>query len=503
MNLECYEKIRKKILSVTSFILIVGTVACAFLIKWNLNNQYNEALKNYDEGNYELAILQLERLGDFKKSKKYIEESELYIKYNMAKKHLEEGEYEKAENLFEELGSFLQSEKMVKEAKYRRAVDLFENKQYEEARLLFAQIEDYEDSSVYKARCSMYLLENEQQEIYICSKQLLDDNNFEEAKQYFQQIIDYKDSNLLYAKCERMMLAKTISAGMRYALAIDNAGKVKIAYSEQDSGFDFSGWEHLVSISGMGSVIVGLNEDGEVFATAVNSFPYQYDVSDWHDIIQVSAGEQYAVGLTADHKVLSFGRYEDGQRKVDDWENIVQVDTMHRTTVGLDMEGNLHFAGLNADKLETEYNKNKDAWQDVVYIDAAGGHSQNELGHVIGLKSDHSIVVLGDEFEQSDITIDDLCDYNIKKIACGNYHLIVVTDQNEVAVVGNPGTIDYVGQNKKEKIDTWSGKNINSISASYNFTMMLTENGDVFAAGNEHQGQMEANGWDDIAVSKN
>lgn len=49
---------------------------------------------------------------------------------------------------------------------------------------------------------------------------------------------------------------------------------------------------------------------------------------------------------------------------------------------------------------------------------------------------------------------------------------------------------------KSEVIDGW--ENIKAISAGYEFTLALTETGNVEGIGNEWQGQINVGGWDDI-----
>ena len=66
--------------------------------------------------------------------------------------------------------------------------------------------------------------------------------------------------------------------------------------------------------------------------------------------------------------------------------------------------------------------------------------------------------------------------------------------------MGDAGTIEYNGQDEKEKIEEWPFEDVVDISAGYYLTMALSEPGEVYVAGNEYQGQMEANNWDYIKV---
>lgn len=304
---------------------------------------------------------------------------------------------------------------------------------------------------------------------------------------------------------KREKLATHICAGVRYSLALADDGSVQIAYNDINSGFDFSDWNDLISISGKASIILGLTKEGDVYSTCINGFPYSTDVSTqiptWHNIIQISTGEQFAVGLDNKGKVVGVGRNEDGQCELDDWENIQQIATTHRLTVGLDSDGRLHFAGLHDEEFEQQYESTIDEWKNVTSIYAAGGMHKNEMGHVIGLKSDGTLVAIGDDFVPNANAIADLSD--VRLLAVGDYHLVAISSDNEITVLGEAGTIDYSGQNEKEKFDNWPGEEIVELSAGQKLTLATTSEGVVYAAGNEKQGQLGANGWTNVMHNTN
>lgn len=89
---------------------------------------------------------------------------------------------------------------------------------------------------------------------------------------------------------------------------------------------------------------------------------------------------------------------------------------------------------------------------------------------------------------------------NVKYFSCGNSHLIAIDNNNELICIGNSGTIHYDGKDKKEEMDMWPINNIVDISAGYSLTVVLEDTGEVYASGNEYDGQMNANQWDNIMV---
>lgn len=293
---------------------------------------------------------------------------------------------------------------------------------------------------------------------------------------------------------KRRNLATTIQAGMRYVLVIDSDGEVKISTSDVGLGFDFSEWENIVSIAAMSDIVLGLNDDGMVCATKTESCPYSVDeVSDWNHIVQIDAGEAYAVGLDDSGHVWGVGRNEEGQLDFDEWRDIVQVATGHRITVGLDSNNMLHFTGHHAEELQEEYERHIEEWIGIKSIYASGGNKKTEMGHVIGLKEDGSIVVLGDEFPSSDAKVDNL--QNVRSLALGDYHLVTVTNNGQIVILGDPGTLEYPGMDKKEIIEDWPANSIVEMTAGYYLTVVRDSNGEYYAAGNDKQGQLKVNQW--------
>ena len=71
-------------------------------------------------------------------------------------------------------------------------------------------------------------------------------------------------------------------------------------------------------------------------------------------------------------------------------------------------------------------------------------------------------------------------------------------EEKKVVVAGKDGTIDYPGQDQREKIYLW--EDITSISAGTCLTLGLTSEGEVYAAGYETDGQLNAKQWTGIKV---
>lgn len=312
--------------------------------------------------------------------------------------------------------------------------------------------------------------------------------------------LDNTDNSRLGSNSDRELGIKqhTIAAAIRCTVGVTYDNFVVIGSTDVPYVFDISNWNNIKSVSCVGEVLVGLTYDNTVVLAHTASYKYSDDVSDWTDIIQISAGNMFAIGLDRNGKVYGIGRNEEGQLNFDDWCDIRQIATGHRFSVGMNGRGELFFTGQYADKYREQYEANRDAWNDILTIFASGGYNANEMGHVVGLKRDGTIVCLGDEFPNKAAgTVDDVQD--VRLLAVGDYHLVAVTNSDEMIIIGDAGTVEsYEGQNIKERPDNWPVKEFVDLVAGRELTVGLTSDGEVYAMGAERQGQLEANNWGNI-----
>lgn len=81
---------------------------------------------------------------------------------------------------------------------YEKATDAFDKGNYEEAKGLFEQIKGYQESDTYIENCINF---PKWEAIYTEAIELYNNNQYEEAQAKFEQITDYKDSAILDSKC--------------------------------------------------------------------------------------------------------------------------------------------------------------------------------------------------------------------------------------------------------------------------------------------------------------
>lgn len=418
------------------------------------------------EGDYQGAIDTFEKLGDYKDSQEYIE---LLQTYTAAKLLFEEGSFEESAELFTNLEEFLDSKDFAEKAR---------NKAKNEAEVV---------------------------RLYNEAKKYYQSKDYEKALVRLKKLGNHLDSQLIAQECEialcRLHLSSTISAGVRYSVGVTQYGDADLIGDFRGTGA-IDSWKNLVSISGMSKYVVGLKEDGTVVfdsGSTQDDYNCHIDTSDWTNIIEVSAGEQYIVGLKADGTLKAQGIDGYKETDIDNWKNIIAISTAWQLTVGLDSAGEVHITGRNSEKLLDEISKNED-WTDIIAVAAGGGKNNvyGEAGHVVALKSDGTVVAVGDNRKgQCNVTGKEWRD--IVAISAGAYHTVGLRSDGSVVT-----TLDPKKYEKSNRIITnWD--NIIAISAGYGFTLGLTKDGTVLGAGNENEGQIPTESselWEGIMIHK-
>lgn len=486
-----FKKIWKEAILLILF-LIVYLVIVGY-VKNNVRERYEQANSLYENGQYTQSAELFESLGNYEDSKKLLLDSENGVAYQDAEKLLEKGELEAAANKFLEIIDYSDSKGRAIQA----ARSLSENGQYEGAVRVLNKIEDSAEAKLLISE-----IEGLREDAYSLAYKLYEDGKYQEALAIFRTLEDYKDSKSYVEKCKDMIsrqsLAHTISAGMKTILGITESRSV-IA-SGDVSVFNFSGWDDIVSISVGNVIAVGLKSDGTAVSTGRVDGSI-LDVSDWDDIIAVSAGERYIVGLKGDGTVVSQGHNGDGQRDLDSWREIVRIAACWRCTVGLDKNGEIHTAGFGQNSLKEQIDNSEEDWTDIVEIAAGGGGTEN-VGHIVGLKTDGTVVAVGDNtYGQCNVDGEDW--HDIIAIAAGDWHTVGLRkDGTVVSTKPSDDAKNYNGQPlfmQCCEVEHLTG--IVAISAGQGTTVCIKKDGSVASLGyNDYEQRDGAKIWSNIVV---
>lgn len=468
------------------FILIIGICYVLFIfiaigIRNDNEKQYLQAQEYLNSGQYVEAQEIFESLGEYKKSKAFlydaVQSSENKNIYEMALQDAKSGEYETALKKLNEIRNFKGVEEQINSITYEAGCKYYDDGDLETARKYFLQIEDYEESKEYIKRINIKLADSTARAAYDQAMNYYRYCSYAEALELFEDLGNYEDCEE-YAK--RINLAHKISSGVKYYLALTSDGHVKAVGNNDQGQCEVESWENIISIDGYGECTIGLKKDGTVECTGNFTETQKETISGWDHIVDVAAGELFVVALRSDGTVLSEGHSGNGQRDLDEWktETVVDIDAGWSFTVGLTDKGELLFAG-KADELESDYEKDKDAWKDVIKIAASGGESGDHSnqprggGHVVGLKSDGTIIGIGDnDWKQIEFN-EEWKDVKIKEIAAGDWYTVALTEKGEILITGEnkPGSY-YIDQ---DKLEQWNDKPVKEIAAGYGITAVMME----------------------------
>lgn len=487
----------KNIFGIATILFIIISLFVAFFLQKQNEEKYNQAWDYYMEEKYIQAEEIYLRLGNYKDSKKLREEmaslaNQLDI-YLSAQNYLDERKYNDAITLFKTIESYKDSSEKIKEAEYNLGIKYYEDKDYESAKKIFIELGDYLESTFYLAQIDIKLYEQSQEIIYQKAYSCFKENKYSEAIDLYTSIIDYKDSVDLLNNCKKQLIRESpnniIAAGIRNSAIITNRSTIKVVGNSEHGQDKVDEWENIVSIDIYGNIIIGLQDNKVAKISGTFDGHNTINPENWYDLVDIAAGEQFVVGLKSDGSVIADGHPSDGQLKVNKWEKVIAIDAGSRFTVGLTEDKELLFAGFDngqADEFDNLNDKQKNEWQDVVNISASGGEKDGiGRGHTVGLKSDGTLVAVGDNtYGQCDFSdIEKWSD--IVKVATGDWYTVGLKSDGTVVITGenSPGN-KYIDEEILNEYD-----NIVDIAAGYGQTLLLTDEGEIICFGFDDEGK--------------
>lgn len=456
-------------------ILIIAFFGVALIGRYYFTSKYHSALEEIDNGQYQIGINHLKELGDYQDSLLYIEKAELRLAFDEAVLLFNQSQYESAKKAFNKI---------------------------EDADIL--NITDGKDPSWYIAeidRINREQVEEEEQaakeKLYDTAYDYIKNQEYQKAIALLRELGDYKDSESILEQCfddiSRLKYSTTISAGTSSSAGVKSDGTVYLCGERVLPPSDVAEWTDVISVSTMGSLVIGLKMDGSVITAGSLDNNYHIETGNWNDIVAVSAGDLYVLGLRSNGTLVAQGYNTHGQLNIGDWRDIITISTGWRLTAGLDKKGDVHVAGRNAKEILEEINNNLDDWSNIVAISAGGGSTKEigERGHIVALKADHTAVAAGDNGKgQCNVTGPEWSD--LVAVSAGAYHTVGLKSDGTVVTTQTNETI------AREIADWNKDKNIVAVSAGYGFTIGLKSDGQVIGSGFDRYKVRDTDDWEDI-----
>ncbi|MCL2793194.1 MAG: hypothetical protein FWD87_08885 [Spirochaetaceae bacterium] len=189
----------------------------------------------------------------------------------------------------------------------------------------------------------------------------------------------------------------------------------------------------------------------------------------------IATSHNRTVCLRTDGTVIMVGDENfKNEWSTDGWRNVVAIYDRALHILGLKSDGTVVAVGNTA-----EGQCNTKGWKNIVAISAGNFHS-------VGLKSDGTVVAVGSNKYGE-------CNTNgwqdIAAIFTGNFHTLgLKTD----------GTVVAVGLNDDDQCNVKDWNNIVTITAGFNYTAGLKSDGTVVAVGSNYQDMCNTGGWQNI-----
>ena len=303
----------------------------------------------------------------------------------------------------------------VKNAKYNKAVKLYNKAQYTEASVIFAKLEDYKDSKEMTEKCALHIQYDTVQKLY-------SDGYYAEATWAFEKLGDFEFSaqkRILSELSWRKSLACVVDTD--YYTAYDT-------YGEDTDGVYF------VTPEGKVDSFYGCKGEAHL------KIP-----TDERDIFVVSI----AAGTTPDRKENLYALYSDGSvvnakennNMNDDsqWHNIVKISPKYKTTnIALRADGKMLYGGLKDDKYDCTWLGDLSNWQNIVDFTTTEIKSDDDEFKlvIIGVKADGTLcgITQNTRFNLNEI----LSEFsNVKEVRVEYYnnnslHIVALTKDGKI-----------------------------------------------------------------------
>ena len=301
----------------------------------------------------------------------------------------------------------------------------------------------------------------------------------------------------------------TMDVSTSFIVAVKNDGTViSTGGTSFSGGIDTGYWKDVVKVSAGVNHIAGLTSSGTVYAMGYNNHN-RCMTYEWTDIIDIHAGNEVTVGLKSDGTVIATG----GATAFEYWKDVVSLTGLGDRVYGLTENGevyarhsngtimsdvksihtNVYFAlfikndgtVVGNDPEYSHYYSGIENWAGVK--DIAMSHCNLSAG----LMEDGTVKLIGLD---KTVARCDVSEWNdIVAVAVGDYHVVGLKSD---------GTVVASGDNGYGQCDVSEWKDVVAIWSDNIVTIGLTEDGKILKAGRFMGDKYEADTWTGIKTGK-
>lgn len=260
---------------------------------------------------------------------------------------------------------------------------------YNKAKYIFAQLENYKDANERKNRC-----------IIRKNQKKMDGSmtNFVSIENNTVQLL--RDRYNDYTTSNHLSEVLAVSSEGSYIAYLMLDGQVKIFESKKEWAKtanlkNVEKWSNIIAIDTEFNGIAGVDAEGHVYYHGEMEDMFHETISSWEDIVSISLSSNILMGLKKDGSVVSAGEAEDKRKNADvtQWKDIIDIKASSNYMLGLKKDGTVVANQFIYDVW------NLSEWKNIISI---SGHEY----YCCGLKSDGTVVFAGNADNGEDLVDD-------------------------------------------------------------------------------------------------
>jgi hypothetical protein len=189
-------------------------------------------------------------------------------------------------------------------------------------------------------------------------------------------VADFEDEPIAYSINHRIACPDTT-----FVVSLDEEGSIQVQ-GEPNGTYDWSGFNHIVSLASGYKNIAGITEDHTVVMTGDAAY-CKNEVKDWQNIMMVTIAPAAVFGLKEDGTVVFVGDVDgsDTYEEISAWHDIVYIDAGDSGVAGVREDGTVDMIAASP-LLEQEVEQ----WTDMKSLSVG-------KDIVIGLKIDGDVLI--------------------------------------------------------------------------------------------------------------